>query len=144
MKWLILLHVLGASVWAGGHLVLSLGFLPQALKQRDLSIIQNFEKYFERVGIPALLLQVITGVWMALLYVPVSSWLSLASPHHVYLWVKFGLLVGTLALAIHARFFLIPKLTIEKLPELAFHIVLVTVLAVAFVVTGLSFRFVYF
>lgn len=144
MKWLVLLHVLGASVWAGGHLVLSLGFLSQALKHRDLSIIQNYEKHYERVGIPALLIQVITGVWMALIYVPVNSWLSLASPHHVYLWTKFGLLAGTLALAIHARFFLIPKLTIKQLPQLAFHIILVTVLAISFIVVGLSFRFVYF
>ncbi|MBX2955025.1 MAG: CopD family protein [Cyclobacteriaceae bacterium] len=144
MKWLVLLHVLGACVWAGGHLVLSLGFLPQALKLRDLSIIQHFEKHYERVGIAALLIQVVTGVWMTLIYVPLSSWLTLASPHHVYLWTKFALLAGTLVLAVHARFFIIPKLTVEKLPQLAFHIVLVTVLAVSFVLVGLSFRFVYF
>lgn len=130
-------------MWAGGHLVLSIGFLPQTLKHRDLSIIQHFEKHYERVGIPALLIQVITGAWMALIYVPVSSWLTLTSPHHVYLWTKFALLAGTLVLAVHARFFIIPKLTVEKLPQLAFHIVLVSVLAVSFVVVGLSFRFSY-
>lgn len=143
MKWLVLLHVLGACVWAGGHLVLSIGFLPQALKYRDLSIVQHFEKHYERVGIPALLLQVITGVWMGTIYMPVSSWLTLASPHHVYLWTKFALLAGTIVLAVHARFFIIPRLTIEKLSSLAMHIILATILAVGFVVTGLSFRFSY-
>jgi hypothetical protein len=144
MKWLILFHVLGAAVWAGGHLILSIGFLPKALKYKDLSIIDNFEKHYERVGIPALLIQIITGVWMALIYVPFNEWGSLATKHHLYLWVKFGLLLATIGFAIHARLFIIPKLTIEKLPSLAFHIVMATMLAVMFVITGLSFRFFYF
>ena len=144
MKWLILLHVLGASIWAGGHLILSLGFLPKALKEKDIRIIQNFEMHYERVGIPALLTQVITGVWMALIYVPFSNWWSLETPHHVYLWIKLGLLASTIALAIHARFFIIPKLTAEKLSLLALHIILVTMIAVCFVITGMSFRFSYY
>ncbi|TXI68546.1 MAG: hypothetical protein E6Q41_04000, partial [Cyclobacteriaceae bacterium] len=90
MKWLILLHVLGAAIWVGGHLILSLGFLPQALKQRDISIILNFERHYEKIGMPALLLQVVTGVSMALIYVPFSSWASLVTPHHFYLWIKLG------------------------------------------------------
>lgn len=144
MKWLILLHVLGACIWAGGHLILSMAFLPKALKYKDISIIVNFEKYYERVGIPALLIQIITGVWMALIYVPFNDWMSLATKHHQYLWVKFGLLAATISFAIHARLFIIPKLTVEKLPSLAFHIVMATMLAVLFVITGLSFRFFYF
>jgi uncharacterized membrane-anchored protein len=144
MRWLILLHVLGASVWAGGHLVLSIGFLPQALQTKDLSIITNFEKNYERVGIPALLLQVVTGIWMSLIYVPFSNWWSLDTQHHVYLWTKLGLLLATVVLAVHTRFFIIPNLTVEKLSLLALHIILATALAVGFVITGLSFRFFYF
>jgi putative copper export protein len=144
VKWLILLHVLGATVWAGGHLILSVGFLPQALKHRDISIVLNFEKHYEKIGVPSLLIQVITGISMALIYVPFSEWGSLATPHHVYLWTKLGLLLATLVLGIHARFFIIPKLTPEKLSFLAMHVILVTILAVALVITGLSFRFAYF
>jgi uncharacterized membrane protein len=144
VKWLILLHVLGATVWAGGHLILSVGFLPQALKHRDVSIILNFEKHYEKIGVPALLIQVITGISMALIYVPFSAWGSLATSHHVYLWTKLGLLLATLVLGIHARFFIIPKLTPEKLSFLAMHVILVTMLAVAMIITGLSFRFTYF
>ncbi|MCW5911867.1 MAG: CopD family protein [Cyclobacteriaceae bacterium] len=144
MKWLILLHVLGASVWVGGHLVLSLGFLPRALQTKDVNVITSFEKGFERIGIPALLVQVITGLWMAGKYIPPAQWFSLASVHHQYLWIKLGLLTGTIMLAIHARFFIIPKLSEENLPAMAFHIVLVTVLAVGLVLTGLSFRYIYF
>jgi hypothetical protein len=144
VKWLILLHVLGAAIWAGGHLILSIGFLPQALKQRNISIILNFEAHYERIGIPALLIQVITGISMALIYVPFSEWWSLSTTHHVYLWIKLGLLLSTMALGMHARFFIIPRLTVEKLSLLALHIILVTVLAVGLVITGLSFRFNYF
>jgi putative copper export protein len=143
MKWLVLIHLLGATIWAGGHLVLSIGFLPVAIRKGDLSVITFFEQRYERIGLPALLAQVVTGVWMAAIYVPFREWLSLATTHHRFLWVKLGLLLVTLALALHARLFLIPQLTREKLPALAFHIVLVTMLAVAFVVVGLSFRFTY-
>lgn len=143
MKWLILFHVLGATIWAGGHLILSLAFLPQALKHRDISIILNFEKYFERIGLPTLLVQAVTGVSMALIYVPFSAWGSLETSHHVYLWIKLGLLIATLALGIHARLFIIPRLTAEKLSLLALHIILVTMLGVALVITGMSFRFTY-
>lgn len=144
MRWLILLHVLGATVWAGGHLILSIGFLPKALQLKDISIIQNFEKHYEQVGIPALVLQVVTGIWMSLLYIPFSEWLSLSTPHHVYLWIKLVLLGCTIGLAIHARLFIIPNLTLEKLSLLALHIILATGLAVGFVVTGLSFRLFFF
>jgi heme/copper-type cytochrome/quinol oxidase subunit 1 len=58
--------------------------------------------------------------------------------------VKIGLLLCTIGFAIHARLFIIPRLTIEKLPLLAFHIIVATVLAVSFVITGLSFRLTYF
>lgn len=144
MKWLILMHVLGATVWVGGHLILSIGVLPKALRENNPQVILDFEKHFEKIGLPALLLQVVTGISMALIYVPFRFWGSLSTPHHVYLWTKLALLAGTLLLAIHARFFILPRLTEQKLPLLAFHIVLVTVLAVFFVLTGLSFRFYYF
>lgn len=144
MKWLILMHVLGATVWVGGHLILSIGVLPKALRENNPQIILDFEKHFEKIGLPSLLLQVVTGISMALIYVPFRFWGSLSTPHHVYLWTKLALLTGTLLLAIHARFFILPRLTEQKLPLLAFHIVLVTVLALFFVLTGLSFRFYYF
>lgn len=144
MKWLILIHVLGATIWVGGHLILSIVFLPKALREKNPQVILDFEKHFERIGLPALFLQVVTGISMALIYVPFQHWASFETPHHIYLWTKFGLLAGTVFLAIHARFFILPKLTQQKLPQLAFHIVLVTVLAVFFVITGMSFRFNYF
>ncbi|MBI2492153.1 MAG: copper transporter, partial [Candidatus Rokubacteria bacterium] len=69
-RLLVTLHLLGAAVWVGGHLVLSLSVLPRALRTRDPAIIRDFESAFERVGLPALLVQVLTGLWLALHWVP--------------------------------------------------------------------------
>jgi len=46
----------------------------------------------------------------------------------------------TVALALHARLRLIPRLDEPRLPLLAAHIVIVTLLAVALVVVGASFQ----
>ena len=59
---LLLLHILAATVWTGGHLVLALTVLPRALRARDPQILLQFESGYERVGMPALLLQVLTGL----------------------------------------------------------------------------------
>ena len=41
---LIALHLIGAAVWIGGHLVLATTILPRALRNRDPSIILDFEQ----------------------------------------------------------------------------------------------------
>ncbi|MDZ7646298.1 MAG: group III truncated hemoglobin [Cytophagales bacterium] len=51
--------------------------------------------------------------------------------------------MATIIFAVHARLFIcvlwIPKLTAERLPSLAFHIVIATLLAVAFVLDRIEF-----
>jgi hypothetical protein len=54
--------------------------------------------------------------------------------------IKLGLLLLTLGLAIHARLFIIPKLTKDTLNSLAYHIVGITTLAVLFVILGAGIR----
>ncbi|NJL49559.1 MAG: copper resistance protein CopD [Leptolyngbyaceae cyanobacterium SM2_5_2] len=140
-KLLILLHTLGATVWTGGHLVLAVTVLPTALKQRDPDIIHQFEEHFENFGLTALVLQVITGLWLTWIYFPgFQTFWAFDSFLSTYIGLKLLLLLGTLALAIHARFFIIPKLTKETLNSLAYHIVGVTTLAVLFVVLGSGIR----
>jgi len=140
-RLLVILHLLGATVWVGGHLVLSLVVLPRALRTRDASVVAEFESGYERIGLPALLLQVITGVWLALHWVPdIRTWLAPASLHGWLVLVKLGLLAATLALAAHARFRLVPTLDAGALSTLAFHIVGVTLLGVAMLITGVAIR----
>lgn len=140
-KFLVIAHTLGATVWTGGHLVLAIAVLPKALKNRNPDLIHQFEEHFETLGLTALVLQIITGLWMTWIYFPVfNSFLQFDSYLSTYIGIKLVLLLGTVALAIHARFFIIPNLTKETLNSLAYHIVGITTLAVSFVVLGAGIR----
>jgi putative copper export protein len=141
VKLIILVHVLGATIWTGGHLVLALGVLPDALRRRDPSSIAAFEARFERLGIPALLVQIASGLWLAHRYLPdPAQWLAFDSPLAAHIGAKLILLALTLALAVHARVRLVPRLGPENLNTLAYHIIGVTVLAVLLVVMGVGIR----
>jgi len=63
--YLILAHILGATVWTGGHIVLSLAVLPRVLKENSPERLLEFESAFERIGKPAMLVQIITGLLLA-------------------------------------------------------------------------------
>ncbi len=134
------LHVLGATVWTGGHLVLALTVLPRALESRSIEELTRFEEGYERIGIPALVVQVVTGLWLAARLVPPSLWLDVSSPLSRVILLKLGLLGLTAVLAVDARLRLIPTLTPARLPALAAHIVPVTVLSVLFALAGVSLR----
>lgn len=134
------LHVLGATVWTGGHLVLALSVLPKALKARSIEELVRFEDAFERVGLPALGVQVVTGLWLANRLLPVEHWLALGNPLARVVLFKLACLLVTGGLAVDARLRLIPTLTAERLPGLAAHIVPVTVLSVLFALAGVSLR----
>jgi len=133
-------HILGACVWTGGHLVLATTVLPRALARRDARILRAFEEPFERIGIPALVVQVLTGLWLASQFAPMSRWLAFGSALETRIGVKLVLLGVTVALALHARLRVIPRLDDSDLRMLAAHIVVVTALAVALVVVGASFQ----
>lgn len=137
---LLTLHVLGACIWAGGHLVLAITVLPSALARRDPRILRAFEGPFERIGIPALVVQVATGVWLASQFAPVRHWLTFGNALEARIGAKLLLLGFTVLLALHARLRLIPRLDSSNLAVLAGHIIVVTMLAVALVVVGVSFR----
>ncbi|WP_299414589.1 copper resistance protein CopD [Acaryochloris sp. IP29b_bin.148] len=140
-KLLVILHTLGATVWTGGHLVLAVTVLPSALRHRDPDRIHAFEEHFEGFGLAALLLQTLTGLWLTWIFFPgFQNFFAFQSYLSTYIAVKLSLLLGTVALALHARFFIIPNLTKETLNKLAFHIVGVTTLAVFFVVMGVGIR----
>lgn len=137
---LLMLHVLGATVWTGGHLVLALSVLPRAWKAKSTEIIAAFEDDFERVGIPALVLQVVTGVWLALDFLPFALWFELSNPMARTVLLKLALLTVTLVLAADARLRIIPKLTPERISSLAAHIIPVTVIGVLFALLGVLLR----
>lgn len=90
---------------------------------------------------PALFIQVATGLWLAYRMVPdVSQWLAFDNPVARLVGTKLVLLALTIAFAADARLRIIPRLSEENLTSLAWHIIPVTVISVLFVVVGVSFR----
>ncbi len=139
--FLVIVHGLAATVWTGGHLVLDLGVLPKALRERSPDRIRDFEESFEPLGLAALALQVITGLWMVSMLLPGFHGLfNPANPIGLLVGTKLLLVVATAALALHARLRLIPNLTDANLSGLAWHIRGITALAIAFVVVGALIR----
>jgi putative copper export protein len=138
---LLVLHLLAATIWTGGHLVLAATVLPRAMRAKDASIVHEFEEGFEKLGIPALLVQVVTGVWMATQWLPTwGQWTDTRSPLARALLTKLALLAVTVALAAHARLRVLPGLDAARLRLLAWHIVPVTALSVLFVIVGATLR----
>lgn len=138
---LLLLHILSATVWTGGHLVLALTVLPRVLREKSPAELLKFESAYEKIGLPALLIQVLTGLWLAYRLVPdLGRWFLFDTPASHLIGTKLLLLALTVAFAIDARFRVIPRLSEKNLTSLAWHIIPVTILSVLFVVVGVSFR----
>ena len=139
--YILLLHVLGAALWTGGHLILALSVLPRALRKKEPDLILEFESAYEKIGIPALIVQVVTGFWLAYRLLPdITLWVNVDDTLSRLILVKITLLVLTLVLAAHARLRIIPRLGVKNLNLLAGHIIAVTILSVLFVAAGLGFR----
>ena len=132
--------MIGACVWVGGHLVLAISVLPKALKEKNPDVVRTFEEIFEKIGIPSLILQVVTGIWIAHLYIGVHNFFSFENTAFTHVSVKIILLIATLLLAAHARLVIIPKLNADNLFSLMLHIIAVTIIAIAMLFTGLNFR----
>ena len=121
--------------------MLATTILPRALRHRDPSIVLEFEKGFERIGLPSLLLQVVTGLLLAYRWLPeISAWIRLDSNVSIYVVTKLALLTATVGLALNAKFRVIPNIDRDNMHVLATHIVLVTVMAIGFLLAGVAIR----
>ncbi len=139
---IVAIHLIAATIWTGGHIVLFFAVLLPALKNRDPARITAFEEHFEKVGIPALLTLVVTGVWMAHRQLPdLSAWFTFSSVVSRTVTIKLSLLLITVLFALHARLKIIPQLSEKSLNSLAVHIGCVTLLAIFFALTGVLHRF---
>ena len=137
---LLVLHLIAATIWVGVHSVLAIGYLPKALKHKDFSYIGNFEKTYEPIGMPSLAVLIITGILMAYDYnAGFSSWFSFATPIERVVSLKLTFLLTTVCFAISAQTRVLPKLRkgqLNKLPEMAVHIICVTLIGVLMVILG--------
>ncbi len=138
---LLTLHILAATIWTGGHIVLSVVILPHVLRKRSPQRLLEFEAVYEKIGMPALVIQIITGLMLTYRILPDTSlWFNMSIPLTHGIAAKLTLLLLTLAFALDARFRVIPKLSPSNLNDMAFHIILVTAFSILFVLVGVSFR----
>ena len=138
---LLLLHILAATIWTGGHIVLSVVVLPKVLREKSPETLLVFESVYEKIGMPALIVQVVTGIMLAYRMVPdFAQWFNVSNPIAHPIMAKLGLLALTVVFAVDARFRVIPNLSPATLKVMAWHIIPVTVFSVLFVVVGVSFR----
>lgn len=135
----LLLHILAATIWTGGHIVLSVAILPNVLKERSPARLTEFESVYEKIGMPALIVQIITGLYMANNLLA-GQWLNFENPITHPVALKLALLLTTFAFALDAKFRVIPTLSEKSLMTMAWHIVPVRVMSILFVVVGVSFR----
>ncbi len=141
--FLLVAHLLAATIWVGGHLLISLGYLPAAVKQNDSKIILEFEGRYERIGMPALLILVVTGVWMALDYgIGPSQWFHFETPLERVVSVKLSMLFATAGFAASAQKIAIPRLKNGgSIRPMAVHIIAVTLLGVSMLILGSFIRY---
>lgn len=137
----LILHLIGAAIWVGGHLILTLTIFPPALRAQNPAPVREFERRYEFVGIPSLVLQVITGVFLASRWSPgLAGVLAPGSTADWFILVKLVLLLLTVIIAAHARYRVIPFLDETNLRSLAYHAYSVTLLGIAFLITGVAIR----
>lgn len=150
-KVLVVLHLLGGATWVGGHLALIAAVLPAAILKRDVTSVVDFEQGYGRIGLLALLVQVITGTWLASIWL--GGWSNIFSPEvpaaHMVL-LKLGLLIATFALAGHAYHRILPRLRQEAagdspsepsaLGSFALHARITTAIAVLMLIVGAAIR----
>jgi uncharacterized membrane protein len=48
--FLLIIHLLAATVWIGGHLILAFRYLPEAIRTKDLEKLKAFKDKFEPIG----------------------------------------------------------------------------------------------
>lgn len=121
--------------------MLSLIILPKVLRERSPQQLLDFESVYEKIGMPALLIQITSGLLLAHTLLPdIGQWFDFANPLARVIMAKLLLLGLTLCFALSARFRIIPNLSPKTLTVMAWHIRAVTVISVLFVAVGVSAR----
>lgn len=141
---LLIIHLLSACVWVGGHLYIAIRILPKMLKTKDSSELLAIERSYEPLGMTALLFLVVTGVWMTLQFgIHWSQWFSFSNPIERVTSTKLILLLSTVLLAISAQKRVIPKLKTHpnKMIEMALHIISVTLAGITILILGSFVRY---
>jgi len=140
-KLIVMVHILGAALWIGGRGVLVGVVIPRVKRTGDVEHLKDFEKGIGRIGLAALAVQLVTGLWL------VDHWLgglgALLRPTnpiaHMAL-TKLALLVALVGLAGYAHHRMLPRLEPGRLGLFAMHAWVTAALSVILLVLGVGIR----
>ena len=133
----LIIHLLAATIWVGGHLLLLLRYVPKAIKSKSLEELSAFRKNFEPVGMPSLFILIITGILMAYDYnITFEKWFLFENSIEKIVSIKLILLFISLTLAFITIKFVLPSINKISPFLLYFIIFLVTTIAVTMLILG--------
>ena len=108
---LLFLHVLSASIWFGGYVVMFFIILPKAKRDGEPEVFIEFERSFQKIGFPALLAQLITGPILATRFLPDPlDWFKFQTPDQDHVASKIIFLFIIIVLVLRTRSNTVPRL----------------------------------
>ena len=108
---LLFFHVLSACIWFGGYVAMCFIVLPKAKRSKDPEHFIEFERSFQKIGLPALVAQLITGPILAMRFIPNPvNWFTFqtADQDHVASKIIFLFVIMVLVFRMHSN--TIPRL----------------------------------
>lgn len=137
---LIILHILGASIWIGGMLIMALGALPKAKKANDASLLKNYEGSFHILGMIAITIQFLTGFRLAMIYAGGMKGLFDFSNHAAVLFMwKLVIVLLSAGLFVVFKKKTLSNLDNNNISSASAIVWLIALLAIAQMVLGLGF-----
>lgn len=140
-KLLVILHILGAATLVGTNLVLLLSVIPKAKKAGDLNIIKGYLTGVGQMGVHALAIQLITGLWLASpMFKGISTAFQMKDVFMTHVGAKVVIMIVLTVLVIVMRRKIAPKLSMETLGGFTATVGLITVLGIFMVALGVGLR----
>ncbi len=137
---LVILHILGASIWIGGMLIMALGVLPKAKKAKDAALLKNYEGSFHILGMIALTIQFLTGFRLAMIYAGGMKGLFDFSSHPAVLFIwKLVLILITMGLFVVFKKKTLSVLDNSNISSASTLIWVLTLISITLMVLGLGF-----
>ncbi|MFA6958070.1 MAG: hypothetical protein WC538_19555 [Thermoanaerobaculia bacterium] len=140
-KLLVILHILGAATLVGTNLVLMLSVIPKAKKAGDIGIIKGFLAGVGQMGVHALAVQLITGLWLATpMFKGISAAFQMKDVFMTHVVAKIVIMIAITVLVIVMRRKIAPKLSMETLGGFTATVGIITVLGIFMVALGVGLR----
>lgn len=135
-KFLVLFHVLGASIWIGGFLVAALGIVPKARKAQDVSLVVDYLNAFKIPSHIGITIQLLTGLRLAMFYMGEGGPVGTAGS---IIGAKLFLIIAIVIVMIAAKK---TGITSEEttLSKVSGYVYIMALISVTMMVLGLNFK----